>query len=613
MHFFPNFKRGKVFKSSTAPLLALLGFAALAAAQTPFAPNDPYFHSGTAHGTEAGYYGQWHLVNQMPVSSRNVGQDVNILPVWQRGITGAGVIIGIVDDGLQGNHPDFIDKFQNAFSWDFGKTSEENLAESFRGGPVGAIDRHGTSVGGVAAAQGGNGVGVTGAAPYAGVASLRLLNAASPAGKTFGELEAAAILFQGQTGSGGSPDPFAAPDWNTVPVRVKNHSYGIPGGYYVRPEKALLESALRESAAHGVIHVISAGNAATGYSDPWPTADSNKAILQNNENAITVSALGSDGKIAAYSSYGANVFVTALSDSDTEQFFIPTTDRTTLADGYNNPDGTDPYFSTDGDYNSQFGGTSSAAPLLSGIMALGVQVRPDLDVRLAKHALALTSRKVDAADSGWVTNAAGYEFNNKFGFGLVDADGFVAILEDGLAVSEQTIETTEDLAVGQTFAAGTKLEMTYEAAFSDPLPLEYVKVAFTISGLQTDWAAYEAGTGTIAGDLSAWLVSPSGTRNQLFSDDRGIPSEFAPLRRSHTMGTLEWEFLSYAYWGESVNGEWTFELVNSAVNASVTWENLRFEAGLGQAIPEPGTWALLVAGAGWILLIRWRQRAGTPI
>ncbi len=88
MHFFPSSCRRNVFEISTAALFALLGFARLAAAQTPFAPNDPYFHSGTAHGTEAGYYGQWHLVNQMPVSSMNVGQDVNILPVWQRRIAG---------------------------------------------------------------------------------------------------------------------------------------------------------------------------------------------------------------------------------------------------------------------------------------------------------------------------------------------------------------------------------------------------------------------------------------------------------------------------------------------------------------------------------------------
>ena len=72
-------------------------------AHSEFVPNDPYFNPdvpGTV--TRPGYYGQWHLQNQMPVNSINAGLDANVAGAWQRGLTGRGVIISIVDGGTQG-------------------------------------------------------------------------------------------------------------------------------------------------------------------------------------------------------------------------------------------------------------------------------------------------------------------------------------------------------------------------------------------------------------------------------------------------------------------------------------------------------------------------------
>lgn len=34
------------------------------------------------------------------------GYDMNVAPAWKRGYTGKGVVVSILDDGIQTNHPD---------------------------------------------------------------------------------------------------------------------------------------------------------------------------------------------------------------------------------------------------------------------------------------------------------------------------------------------------------------------------------------------------------------------------------------------------------------------------------------------------------------------------
>lgn len=36
---------------------------------------------------------------------------MNIAEVWQQGITGKGVVVAVVDDGIQQSHPDLKDNF----------------------------------------------------------------------------------------------------------------------------------------------------------------------------------------------------------------------------------------------------------------------------------------------------------------------------------------------------------------------------------------------------------------------------------------------------------------------------------------------------------------------
>ncbi|GFX25124.1 furin-like protease 2 [Trichonephila clavipes] len=39
------------------------------------------------------------------------GYDMNVIPAWQEGFTGKGVVISILDDGIQSNHPDLAQNY----------------------------------------------------------------------------------------------------------------------------------------------------------------------------------------------------------------------------------------------------------------------------------------------------------------------------------------------------------------------------------------------------------------------------------------------------------------------------------------------------------------------
>ena len=120
-------------------------------------PNDPL------------YPNQWHL-NNTGQSGGTAGEDVNVKSVWDT-ILGTDVVIGIVDDGLQHSHPDLTSNYSAALSFDFNNNDSDPSPSS--------SDRHGTSVAGVAAGDGFNGIGVSGSAPDATLAGLRLISAPS--------------------------------------------------------------------------------------------------------------------------------------------------------------------------------------------------------------------------------------------------------------------------------------------------------------------------------------------------------------------------------------------------------------------------------------------------
>lgn len=93
--------------------------------------------------TDPGLCQQWHLY-QCP-NSTETSANINIAPAWDKGYTGYGIQIAIVDDGVETNHPDLIASYVSADSYDFyDEDSDPN---------PGAGDDHGTACAGLAVAN----------------------------------------------------------------------------------------------------------------------------------------------------------------------------------------------------------------------------------------------------------------------------------------------------------------------------------------------------------------------------------------------------------------------------------------------------------------------------
>lgn len=510
--------------------------------------------------------GQWHLFN-------GSGVDVNIQDAWAAGWTGAGVTLGVIDDGLQWDHPDLFENYSAADSYDFGSLTPDSDPypvydnTSRRNG-----DNHGTSVAGVAGARGGNGIGLTGAAPSVTLAGLR-----ADFHNFYNADQFAEATRYRSTGA-------------ATTIDIKNHSYGMSTPYL---HDDLEIAALAESTASGTIHIVSAGNGRDGVG----VGDSNLKALQASHHGITVAALGHDGFFAPYSSWGANVFVTAPSSGS--GLGVTTTDRTGSgpAGGYNDEAGSrdgDPL--EDLDYTSQFGGTSASAPLVSGVLALAKEANPLMDSRLAKHLLVLTSDStIDSDDStltsdgGWITNGAGNRFNQNYGFGLVDASALVEASLDYVGVTAASYETVNatvnrslpDAVVND--AVPGQLTSTFQLAESGRLEEMLIELEVQHSYI---------------GDLQANLTSPSGTTSRLMLRDV-----------SNNSDDLSWSFTSNAFWGEDPTGDWSLTLEDWYTKDRGLWKGFTATAVTGALVmvPEPSATLLVVAIAGCLGVRRSRE------
>ena len=143
--------------------------------------------------------------------------------------------------------------------------------------------------------------------------------------------------------------------------------------------------------------------------------NSNLDCRANLRYVIAVGAVNETGKQSYYSESGANVLISAPSSDGKDTRGIVTTDLSGEL-GY-----------SDTSYFREFGGTSAATPVISGVAALLLEVNPDLTWRDVKKILALSAYQNDATDTEWIQNGAGHWINHKYGFGVVDAEAAVRL------------------------------------------------------------------------------------------------------------------------------------------------------------------------------------------
>ncbi|MDI9248337.1 S8 family serine peptidase [Stenotrophomonas sp. RS-48] len=532
---------------------------------------------------------QWHLLNTgqaVQGDTRPVaGNDLNVDGLFRNGIRGEGVIIGIVDDGLQIAHPDLAANVAAVAGKNFANNSN-NPSPS-----APDVDNHGTMVGGIAGAVGANGVGVRGVAPAATLKGFNVLASDASGSQT------ANIEYSWWDGA------------EAADVQVFNNSWGagpgnpnLPFAFSENDIRAYEQALSGTRGGSGGIYVKSAGNNFNNASisqtqDVCTTDTKNRGTgcvpagrdpRNNLFNVITVGAIRADGVRSSYSSTGAALWVSAFGgEYGWQRQVVPgqpavrydpaivTTDVTGCAQGSNKNaslrntlDGNQSAVDSTCNYTAKMNGTSASAPMVSGVAALVLETNPNLTYRDVKYILATTATRnhpnqpaVTLADGrtlvpGWTVNAANRAYSNWYGFGVVNAARAVEVAENfqslGPLVDSGWRNTTRRVAIGNTSAAAARLTV------------QLANVARNVESVQLGFRVNHSNTR----QLQFVLVSPSGTRSVVqpafTSIGSGLSGSVA-IQRNFT----SWDLLSSnAFLDETGNGTWTLEVTDMGQSAN---------------------------------------------
>jgi hypothetical protein len=479
---------------------------------------------------------------------------INLRTVWEQNITGSGVRVRVNDDGVNVDHTEFVDRYDADASCD-------NIY------PTGSF--HGTAVASIVLASANNNECSVGVAPEATLSVCNVFDGRSDAfladkidmydisqnsigypacgarRRELEERELQACPFSFEDGTNASP--CAVCDFSAAtPSPACESAIVFHCQYYYEQDVAgclqflelflpeggcdypylstvaadsLAQGILDGRSGKGIIYVFASGNSFQ------LGEDTNLKGFTNSRFIITVGAVGKDGIHTSYSTSGTSLFVAGpggdlenLSNHITANF--------------------------EGGCRDAGVGTSFAAPVVSGVIALVLQVNPDLTWRDVQGILAQTSRHVteDLSDETKVTNDAGFTHSNLVGFGVPDAGAAVE------AAKTWELWPAEKMLMGES--------VILDLIILDD-PSETVTTTVTMTPTTEDFVAesvevYIALQHFSRGDLEVILTSPKGTQSIIHPGQRPENTVLAEDER--------WKLLTVRSWGESVGGDWTLSI-----------------------------------------------------
>ncbi|VDO27970.1 unnamed protein product [Onchocerca flexuosa] len=428
------------------------------------------------------------------------GLDHNVREAWDLGYTGKGVVVTILDDGLERTHPDIAPNYDAKASYDVNDHDED---------PTPRYDstdenRHGTRCAGEVAAIFNNSLCIVGIAYNARIGGIRMLD-----GDVTDAVEATSLAHNSDhidiySASWGPDD-----DGRTVdgPAKLTRRAF---------------EKGIREG-RHGLgsIFVWASGNGGK-------VADScNCDGYTNSIYTLSISSATEHGNIPWYSEACSSTLATAYSSGATGEKMIVTTDLHHSC-------------------TNAHTGTSASAPLAAGIVALTLEANPKLTWRDMQHIVVRTARPLNLRAGDWVTNGVGRKVSHSFGFGLMDAGAMVRLASNWTTVPEQRKCVVFYPARYKTVPHGNRLQLqlyTDGCASYSRNKVGYVEHVQAIITL----------TAPKRGDIQIYLTSPSGTRSTLLAKR---------ARDTSRTGFREWAFMTTHNWGEMAVGLWTLEINN---------------------------------------------------
>ena len=527
----------------------------------------------------------WHL---LPSDSANAQYGLNAIGAWNS-VSGEDVNVGVFDELFDLNHSDLNSAMPTNFDWN-GDGMNDGVDSNADGLPDVFEDEHFTLPGGDIdwpVVPGGDRAQSHGTA-VAGIALGRV---------------------NGQSGIGVAPESNFMPNgflengnlWPSSDyfgmADVINHSWGSSSGLGRLRTAPVFFQANWQTALDNAIEVKSAGNSRQFWDN------TNNSMVSNRKNII-VGATMANGEVEDYSTPGASLFVSAPVNGsnvrwETGKFgttqFTTTSDVTDAAD--NNADNRG---YANGSTTSRFNGTSAAAPMVTGAVAMMLEANPSLTLRDVQHILAETSVKnglmdsdgdgsldsinpnaggdagnpddpagastlelrdsfsttmnttpliADGHNTGWFQNGAGHWVSDSFGFGIVDAGAAVQAATNWTNVSDELKATTNTIlsnpyTIPEDNLGG--LDSLTEAGswtVQEPLKVEWVELTLDLNLPEQD-------------EVMLAVQSPSGTRSVLM----------APGGNNAAGYNSERTLITNQFWGEPSNGEWSVEVLDTRVD-----------------------------------------------
>ncbi|XP_070690897.1 proprotein convertase subtilisin/kexin type 4-like [Pempheris klunzingeri] len=444
---------------------------------------------------------QWELFAQGAYNSSEF--DLNVMPVWSNNITGNGVVVSIIDDGLDHTNKDLRKNFEALASVDL--CASHGLSHD----PMPIRDEensHGTRCAGEVAMEANNSYCGVGIAFNARIGGIRLL-----AGSVTDAMEATALTFNIHfidiyVCSWGPRDDGAEMD-----------------GPHSLTKRALQLGTCKGRGGKGSIFVWAAGNG--GLQHDHCGADGYVNSIHN----IAIGAVSQTGKPAFFGEPCPGVMAVTLTGASVGGS-LPLVTVTNTGDGC----------------VTHFPGTSSAAPIAAGILALVLEVNPELTWRDVQHLIARTAKIPDPKEPGWNVNAAGYHVHHRYGFGLLDAAlmvqqaaHFNTVASQRKCTQKVTLHPTRILSPGGVVSVNIQSEACRWST-NEINSLEHVQVRVSISSV-------------CRGDLSISLESPAGTISLLL-DTR--PND------ASTDGLKNWTLMTLHCWGEQPRGVWALQVTD---------------------------------------------------